>query len=178
MVSQAVMDYMNSFTDESLKKQPPELIITCREYLQKIFDRLVVSRRKQTYKFYSFWRGRILKLITSLETNWLGTAQGLYRGMQKSSSTTKDVRGVSSRRCPICQRNIRIRRSDALQLTGMPGVPRKDLTLFRCTMRSQQKWWFLSEADEEQLGTDRDIDYYQYKSKEDEELQPPPRLVG
>jgi len=42
-------------------------------------------------------------------------------------------------------------------------------------MRSQQKWWFLSEADEEQLGTDRDIDYYQYKSKEDEELQPPPR---
>ena len=119
-----------------------------------------------------------MKLITSLETNWLGTAQGLYRGMQKSSSTTKDVRGVSSRRSPIRQRNIRIRRSDALQLTGMPGVPRKDLTLFRCTMRSQQKWWFLSEADEEQLGTDRDIDYYQYKSKEDEELQPPPRVVG
>jgi hypothetical protein len=48
MVSQAVMDYMNSFTDESLKKQPPELIITCRrEYLQKIFDRLVVSRRRK-----------------------------------------------------------------------------------------------------------------------------------
>ena len=67
MVSQAVMDYMNSFTDESLKKQPPELIITCRrEYLQKIFDRLVVSRRrKQIYKFYSVWRGLILKLITS-----------------------------------------------------------------------------------------------------------------
>jgi len=66
MVSQAVMDYMNSFTDESLKKQPPELIINCREYLQKIFDRLVVScRRKQTYKFYSVWRGLILKFITS-----------------------------------------------------------------------------------------------------------------
>jgi len=47
MVSQAVMDYMNSFTDESLKKQPPELIINCREYLQKIFDRLVVSRRRK-----------------------------------------------------------------------------------------------------------------------------------
>ena len=66
MVSQAVMDYMNSFTDESLKKQPPELIINCREYLQKIFDRLVVSRRrKQINKFYSVWRGLILKLITS-----------------------------------------------------------------------------------------------------------------
>ena len=66
MVSEAVMDYMNSFTNESLKKQPPELIINCREYLQKIFDRLVVSRRrKQIYKFYSVWRGLILKLITS-----------------------------------------------------------------------------------------------------------------
>ena len=63
MISQAVMDFMNSFTDESLKKQPPELIITCRrEYLQKIFDRLL---SKATYKFYSFWRGLILKLITS-----------------------------------------------------------------------------------------------------------------
>jgi ubiquitin carboxyl-terminal hydrolase 9/24 len=41
-------------------------------------------------------------------------------------------------------------------------------------MRSQQKWWFLSEADEEQPGTDRDIDYYQHKSKEHEEREPPP----
>ena len=41
----------------------------------------------------------------------------------------------------------------------------KTLTLFRCTMRSQQKWWFLSEADPDQPGTDKDIDYYQLKSK-------------
>ena len=49
MVSEAVMDYMNSFTNESIKKQPPELIINCREYLQKIFDRLVVSRRRISF---------------------------------------------------------------------------------------------------------------------------------
>jgi len=48
------------------------------------------------------------------------------------------------------------------------------LTLFRCTMRSQQKWWFLSEADEEQPGTDRDIDYYQHKSLKDQEEAYPP----
>ena len=48
------------------------------------------------------------------------------------------------------------------------------LTLFRCTMRSQQKWWFLSEADEEQPGTDRDIDYYQHKSAKDHEEPYPP----
>ena len=40
----------------------------------------------------------------------------------------------------------------------------KCITLFRCTMRSNAKWWFLSEADEDQPGTDKDIDYYQQKS--------------
>eukprot|EP00529_Nitzschia_sp_RCC80_P000282 CAMPEP_0113494922 /NCGR_PEP_ID=MMETSP0014_2-20120614/29350_1 /TAXON_ID=2857 /ORGANISM="Nitzschia sp." /LENGTH=862 /DNA_ID=CAMNT_0000388817 /DNA_START=294 /DNA_END=2879 /DNA_ORIENTATION=- /assembly_acc=CAM_ASM_000159 len=38
----------------------------------------------------------------------------------------------------------------------------KKITLFQCTMQSKQKWWFLSEADEEQPGTDRDIDYYEH----------------
>lgn len=58
--------------------------------------------------------------------------------------------------------------------TNATSTPAKKLTLFRCTMRSQQKWWFLSEADEEQPGTDRDVDYYQHKSKEHEEAYPPP----
>lgn len=48
----------------------------------------------------------------------------------------------------------------------------KTLTLFRCTMRSSHKWWFLSEADEDQPGTDKDIDYYQHKSKKEEESLP------
>ena len=52
-------------------------------------------------------------------------------------------------------------------------VDRKKITLFRCTMRSQQKWWFLSEADEEQPATDKDINYYQHKSMEDGEMGPP-----
>jgi hypothetical protein len=44
-------------------------------------------------------------------------------------------------------------------------VKQRTLTVFRCTMRSQQKWWFLSEADEVQPGTDKDVDYYQHKSR-------------
>ena len=52
------------------------------------------------------------------------------------------------------------------------GVGGKTLTLFRCTMRSQQKWWFLSEADKDQPGTDKDIDYYQHKSKKWQEKKP------
>eukprot|EP00814_Leptocylindrus_danicus_P009486 CAMPEP_0116046932 /NCGR_PEP_ID=MMETSP0321-20121206/28569_1 /TAXON_ID=163516 /ORGANISM="Leptocylindrus danicus var. danicus, Strain B650" /LENGTH=3883 /DNA_ID=CAMNT_0003528673 /DNA_START=195 /DNA_END=11846 /DNA_ORIENTATION=+ len=49
----------------------------------------------------------------------------------------------------------------------------KTITLFRCTMRSNAKWWFLSEADEDQPGTDKDVDYYQHKSKQHDEAIPP-----
>lgn len=46
-------------------------------------------------------------------------------------------------------------------------------TLFRCQMRSKQKWWFISIADIEKPGTDKDIDYYQHKSGPDQESEPP-----
>jgi len=50
----------------------------------------------------------------------------------------------------------------------------KRLTLFQCTMRSQHKWWFISEADVDQPGTDKDIDYYQLKSKHGSDELPSP----
>jgi ubiquitin C-terminal hydrolase len=49
----------------------------------------------------------------------------------------------------------------------------KLFTLFRCTMRSKQKWWFISVADLEKPGTDKDVDYYQHKSHMDQEMEPP-----
>ena len=39
-------------------------------------------------------------------------------------------------------------------------------------MRSQHKWWFLSEADVDQPETDKDVDYYQHKSTREEENTP------
>ena len=48
------------------------------------------------------------------------------------------------------------------------------LTLFRCQMRSKSKWWFLSEADEANPGTDKDVDYYQHRSTAAEEREPQP----
>ena len=49
----------------------------------------------------------------------------------------------------------------------------KTLMLFRCIMQSQQKRWFISEADEEHPGTDRDVDYYQHKQTERQDTKPP-----
>ena len=47
------------------------------------------------------------------------------------------------------------------------------LTLFRCTMRTKAKWWFISQADIEKPGTDKDIDYYLHKSTVEDEREPP-----
>jgi len=43
------------------------------------------------------------------------------------------------------------------------------LTLFRCQMKSRVKWWFISEADKDQPGTDKDIDYYQQRANDEPE---------
>ncbi|RYG63860.1 hypothetical protein EON64_15125 [archaeon] len=48
------------------------------------------------------------------------------------------------------------------------------ITLFRCTMRnSKSKWWFLSQADKEKPGTDKDIDYYLHRTPAEEDREPP-----
>eukprot|EP01039_Chlorochromonas_danica_P010659 gene10659-11821_t len=48
------------------------------------------------------------------------------------------------------------------------------LTLFRCTMRNTKaKWWFISQADLEKPGTDKDIDYYLNRSNLEDEREPP-----
>eukprot|EP00547_Thalassionema_nitzschioides_P005510 CAMPEP_0194205836 /NCGR_PEP_ID=MMETSP0156-20130528/5031_1 /TAXON_ID=33649 /ORGANISM="Thalassionema nitzschioides, Strain L26-B" /LENGTH=3092 /DNA_ID=CAMNT_0038932219 /DNA_START=10 /DNA_END=9288 /DNA_ORIENTATION=+ len=190
-VAQAAMRYISSFSDEAMRRLPTETLNIVRCDLQRIFDRLVSVRRESTYQFYEFWRNLVLQLITSQSLplrlfGWeqlkeLIDASQDHRPPAKSfivegagctfvngeytfaGATTSD--GYSQRGEEISyERRIPSSESDG---------GGKNLTLFRCTMRSQQKWWFLSEADEEQPGTDRDIDYYQHKSKEHEETEPP-----
>ena len=64
-VSKATMMYVDSCSDDALKKLSADSLNTILHDLQRIFDRMVPSRRKSTYEFYAFWRGIILKLITS-----------------------------------------------------------------------------------------------------------------
>jgi len=192
-VSKATMRYITSCSEEALKKIPMEDLKLLVHDLLRIFDRLIEFRRTDTYEFYSFWRGLVLKLVTSqslplklfgwqqIET--LLEASAAHRPPPRSfvaeqagcdfvngeyhfkGVETEDGYGLRSGNNEISYvRHI---------LDDEPDGGGKKLTLFRCTMRSQQKWWFLSEADEEQPGTDRDIDYYQHKSKEHEETEPP-----
>jgi Ubiquitin carboxyl-terminal hydrolase len=189
-VSKAVMEFIKGASDEALKKIPTEQLSTIVHHLQKIFDRLISSRRRSTYEFYEFWRGLTLKLITSQSLplklfGWEQISDVIEASVEHAPPPRSFI--VTNAGCTFvngpyvfagdttddgyAQRGAEISYVRRIP-EGEEGTG-KQLTLFRCTMRSQQKWWFLSEADEEQPGTDRDIDYYQHKSKEHEEMEPP-----
>ncbi|VEU44224.1 unnamed protein product [Pseudo-nitzschia multistriata] len=193
-VSKATMRYITSCSEEALKKVPMEDLKLLVHDLLCIFDKLIEFRRPDTYEFYSFWRGLVLKLITSqslplklfgwqqMET--LLEASAAHRPPPRSfvaeDAGCRFVNGEYRFKGIETDDGYGLRSGKDNEISYMREIPEdepegggKTLTLFRCTMRSQQKWWFLSEADKEQPGTDRDIDYYQHKSKEHEETEPP-----
>ncbi len=58
------------------------------------------------------------------------------------------------------------RRHDDIGIIQQCKEPPEDvveLTLFQCKMQTGVKCWFISEADKESPGTDKDVDYYQNK---------------
>ncbi len=191
-ISKATMEYINSCSEDALKKIPSEQLNTVRNDLQRIFDKLMTTRREDSYDFYAFWRELILKLITSQSLplklfGWQQIDDILAAGTDHrppprsfvaSAAGCSFVNGEYFFTGGTTADGYALRSPEISYERKIP--PNEDdeggktLTLFRCTMRSQQKWWFLSEADEEQPGTDRDIDYYQHKSKEHEEMEPPP----
>jgi hypothetical protein len=65
LVANAVMTFITSLSDEALKKLPTDALSQTQKELQRIFDRLVATRRSATYDFYQFWRALVLRLITS-----------------------------------------------------------------------------------------------------------------
>ncbi|TMW63070.1 hypothetical protein Poli38472_005688 [Pythium oligandrum] len=75
---------------------------------------------------------------------------------------TKNVNGIYTLKPDAANATYVFHRDDTNQ----------DFTLFCCTMKSGLKWWFISEADKMQPGSDQDIDYYQHQSQFEEYLPP------
>lgn len=192
-VGRATMQFVSSCSGEKLKKIPVELLQTLQKDLSRIFDRLVSTRRDSTYEYYEFWRGLILRLIKSpsLPLRLFGWQQiddlldacAEHRPPPRFYDvSTAGCTFVNGRYSYIAATTSDGYAQNGIDISYQRHIPEsekdgggKKLTLFRCTMRSQQKWWFLSEADEEQPGTDRDIDYYQHKSSKEQDEAIPPR---
>jgi ubiquitin carboxyl-terminal hydrolase 9/24 len=200
-ITRALMQYFQQLSDDALKKTPTELLSITLKSLQKMMDRLTTTRRAATMDYYSFWRSFILTLISSpsLPLKLAGWEQ--VNEMIKACADHRPpprqylVRDAGVPFCngtydfcgPVLPDGYTPFGADVSYVhvipNDVPDVGGRKLTLFRCTMRSQQKWWFLSEADEEQPGTDRDIDYYQHKSSHETAAPPadgwiPSRTAG
>lgn len=190
-VGRATMKFISACTGEMLKKISVEHLQTLQKDLSRIFDRLISSRRESTCEYYSFWRDLILRLIKSPSLplrlfGWQQMDDLLFacadqrpppRYFDVTMAGCTFVNGRYTYNASVTADGYARHGADISYQRHIPENEvdggGKKLTLFRCTMRSQQKWWFLSEADEEQPGTDRDIDYYQHKSKEHDEAVPP-----
>ena len=190
-VGDAVMAFITHMADNDLKKVPVEQLSFLQQDLLSIFDRLVVTRREATYEFYFFWRRLAYKLLSSssLPLKLFGweSVNDLIEACEKHRPPPRYfwVQGAGCTFANGLYEYAGAATPDGYfrpnaEISYVRQIPQNEpqgghkLTLFRCTMRSQQKWWFLSEADEEQPGTDRDIDYYQHKSLKDQEAPYPP----
>ncbi len=189
--AQAVMNSLEQKSEDELKRISHDDLNTLRWAMQNIYTNLIGSRRNETYRFYQFCRNFALKLITSQSlplklygwetvTELVEFSQDLApppRAYVATGAGTQFVNGTYEYSAKVGEDGFIHPKTDhaykRIVPVNNPNEKQKTLTLFKCTMRSQQKWWFISEADENQPGTDKDIDYYQQKSKKNEENVPP-----
>ena len=191
----SIMNFIYDCSEESLKKQSLDNLSLILEEIQRLYERFTNSRMDEFHSFFEYTRKLALKLITSQSLplrlyGWetvkdlvdigaeyrppprafcvSGAGNDIVNGMYVYVGATTE-NGYAK---PGSKLKYELRFPDmANRVDGT--VKQKTLTLFRCTMRSSQKRWFLSEADETQPGTDKDVDYYQHKSKKHEESMPP-----
>ena len=192
-VAKSVMNTIDGFGEDALKRQMHEVLNQSLTDVHGIFSRLDPIRRRELNEFFKFWRSMVLKLISSQSLplklfGWEQMNAVIYesrvmrpppRAFIASGAGCQFANGIYEFNGAMTEGGyVKPGGTISYQLQIPPSVTEKDgggkrLTLFQCTMRSQQKWWFLSEADEDQPGTDKDVDYYQHKSNKKEEAMPP-----
>lgn len=191
--AKAVMDFLMNLSEDALKKMSPDDLNALLRYdLQTIFEYLITSRREETYKFFEFYRAFTFRLISSQSlplklfgwdcvTQLVEYSESMApppRSYVVEGAGVDFVNGTYEFAAKVGSDGFVSPNSELKYVKIIPEQPDnpnsgKKLTLFKCTMRSQQKWWFISEADEQQPGTDKDVDYYQRKSSRGEEKLPP-----
>lgn len=157
-----------------------------------LLDRVVSTHRGSTYKFYQLWRTLVLKLLKShsLSVKIFGWAQAkvLVKASAQYYPPARSII-VSGAGCNFLNGKYEFTGettpdghwkvgsnvgSNVAYVRNLPMIGKK-LTLAPCKMRSHAIWWFISEADEEQPGTDRDLDYYKNRGADEEQGIVPPQ---
>lgn len=175
------MEKVLHLPDEVVKKENTDCLSLL---VQSIWSLISTLPTKDLYqeRFFAFWFDCISKYIHSSSI-----VVKLF-GWEQLADIIQEVKGVR----PFAESYIiegagtafvngeyhavpKTLGDDCLQYTKAadPANNVPLLTLFRCNMRnSKSKWWFLSQADLEKPGTEKDIDYYVHRSTFDEEREP------
>jgi hypothetical protein len=196
-IANAVKKHLLSLDEDTLKKLQPDAVKNTMYRLQRIYERLSSAHPHFIHEYYDFSRTLVLKLITSTSLplklmGWTAMEEIIEASIDRrpppkayivEGAGLKFINGQFDFDPARVTEEGWVKNGVEVQYVrkipennGNPASSEdgagKTLTLFRCTMRSQQKWWFISEADADQPGTDKDIDYYQHKSKQSEEMLP------
>ena len=170
-----------SLSDEQLKRENTDSLHSLIGALGQVYQWLSLNSPSSSggvSAFQTFWLDHTLKVINSgslvLKLFGLDQVQELIRDAYYTRPLARSYR-VNNAGNPIANGLYEFSSRDGDQVTYVKrpvnqGEPL--LTLFRCSMRTKSKWWFISQADKEKPGTDKDIDYYQHKSNSEEEREP------
>ena len=168
-----VMRQLMDLSEERVKKESTDS-------LSALIRSLLPRRNKERLMaFYDFWLSHTLKMMNcaSIVLKLFAWDQ-LHEVIREAVATRPPPRRYLVRNAGTEEVNgIYTATFDYGDVPSYEKLPSEEgghlFTLFRCTMRSKQKWWFISVADIEKPGTDRDVDYYQHKSHIDQDMEPP-----
>ena len=191
-ISNAVVKYLRQLATDDIQKLAIKDVTKTLTVLRNIFDCLSATHPRDCIEFYSFYRSMTLSMISStlLPLKLIGwkhvseliEACNEHRPLPSqylvSNAGCTFLNGIYDFAGTATHDGCVKPGTDALYVRKVPlgaveGAGKK-LTLFSCLMRSQKTWWFISEADDDQPGTDRDIDYYQHKANNYKRRYPPP----
>jgi hypothetical protein len=189
-ICQTLVQYLQQLSHDALKTTPSNLLRKTLKSLRMVVDRLVNTPRAVAMEFYTVWRSIIHTLLFSSShplqlVGWDEVKAMIEAGVDHrppprqfdvSNAGIGFVNGTYDYAGPTTSDGyfpgganvsyVRIIPADVPEFGG------RKLTLFRCVLNSGAKWWFISIADEEQPGTDRDMDYYQHNSPHETKIPP------
>lgn len=184
IITGATMRLLLSADEKTIETVSPDTIKHTIRIIRDI--ELDPGRLPLTHAFYDFSRSFVLNLINFStpqlhQMGWTLLNQIVQDDIENPPPSAFEVKGAGLdfinglyeiKTCDITEEGFfkyERKKISYVKKISCDGNPEdgagKTLTLFQCTMRSQQKWWFISEADKDQPGTDKDIDYYVHKSK-------------
>lgn len=184
------VDWITHYAEENLQYLALDPLMELLQSLRKFFDSFMSRSVEVSFKFYKFWRWLCLRMIMHPELPLKRRGWNMLRDIIKASAMHRPVprvywvEGAGSSFCNgkyeyVGQLgdNMYTKRGDGVSYARIipPGEPQagRKLTIFLCTLRSRQKWWFLSETDEKDPGSDADLNFYQHQSGETEHSHPP-----